>query len=156
MAIPDAEMLAVSFERFFREHRERLVRLAHLLTGSHEVAEEIVQEAMLAAHRQWDRLENPAGYVRTSLVNLARSHHRRRGVEARRPPARDLEGALPPEVDEMWEIVRRLRDDERAVLVLRFYEDLTIDDIARILDRPAGTVKSLLHRTLARLKEELG
>jgi RNA polymerase sigma-70 factor (sigma-E family) len=154
MVIRGAGTAVLTFEHFFREQHDRLVRLAHLLTGSPEVAEELVHEAMLSAHRRWDQLDNPSGYVRASLVNLARSHHRRRAVEGRHQPSTPVAG-LPPDIDEMWELIRRLRDDERAVLVLRFYEDLTIDEIARTLDRPAGTIKSLLHRTLARLKEEL-
>jgi DNA-directed RNA polymerase specialized sigma24 family protein len=155
MAIPEADTVDPTFERFFQDNRAHLVRLAHLLTGSHEIAEELVQEAMLTVHRRWEQLDNPPGYARTSLVNLARSYQRRRAVEGRHAGSPALPG-LPPEVDEMWELIRRLRPDDRVLLVLRFYEDLTIDEIAHVLDRPAGTIKSSLHRTLARLREELG
>src|SRR5437773_9598365 len=87
MAILRADTVAPTFESFFRDEHDRLVRLAHLLTGSHEIAEELVQEAMLAAHTRWENLENPPGYVRRALVNLSRSHHRRQTLERR---------ALPP------------------------------------------------------------
>ena len=154
MATSSADPVTAPFDAFYREHHAALVRLAHLLIGSHEIAEEVAQEALLATAGRWERLENPAGYARGALVNLCRSQQRRRALERRHvlapPPA-----GLAPEIDEMWALIQRLPADQRAVLVLRFYEDLTLDEIARVLDRPSGTVKSLLHRTLARLKEGL-
>ena len=155
--------MSQSFDSFFRSQHGSLVRLAHLLTGTPGVAEELVQEALLATHRHWAELDNPAGYARRALVNLCRSHQRRRFVElrhgrtqaARLTEAARLTAELPPEIDETWSLIRSLSPDERAVLVLRFYEDMTVNDIAEVLGRPAGTVKSLLHRALARLKETL-
>lgn len=153
--------VAQSFDSFFRTQHGDLVRLAHLLTGTPTVAEELVQEAMLATHQRWGTLDNPAGYVRRALVNLCRSHQRRRFLERHHERRHDraaragLTTALPPEIDETWSLIKALSPDERAVLVLRFYEDMTVDDIADVLGRPAGTVKSLQHRALARLKETL-
>lgn len=147
-------MAPAEFDHFFREQRGALVRLAHLLHGSPTVAEDLAQEALLATHRKWAELDNPAGYARRALVNLVRSQQRRGMVERRHARSTSPPGhELPPEVDEMWTAIRRLSADQRAVVVLRFYEDLTIDEIAAVLDRPSGTVKSLLHRALARLKE---
>ena len=155
MALPQTADPA-TFDDFYRHERPALLRLAHLLTGSASVGEELVQEVMLDAHRRWDELDNPSGFVRRALVNRARSHHRRAALERRHrhreaPPTVEL----PRELDETWAAILRLRPDHRAVLVLRFYEDLTIDDIAAVLDRPSGSVKSQLHRALARLKETL-
>ena len=61
-----------------------------------------------------------------------------------------------PAVDSMWSVVRSLPRDQRAAIVLRFYEDLTIAEIAHLLSKPEGTVKSLIHRGLGRLKGEVG
>ena len=143
------------FDDFYRAQRAPLVRLAHLLTGSPAHAEELAQEALLAAHQRWSGLENPAAYARRSVVNMAQSHHRRSALQRRherdsRPPV-----DLPPEIDEMWQHIRRLRSDQRAVIVLRFYADMKVDEIAEALGKPAGTIKSLLHRSLATLKENM-
>ena len=147
--------MADDYEQFYREQRAPLVRLAHLLTGSPGQAEEFAQEALLAAHQRWNTLDNPAGYARRALVNLTRTHHRRSALERRhersaRPPV-----DLPAEIDEMWQLIRGLGTDQRAVIVLRFYADMKVDEIAEALGKPPGTVKSLLHRTLATLKENL-
>jgi RNA polymerase sigma-70 factor (ECF subfamily) len=145
-----------SFEAFFVCHRPELVRLAHLLCGSVAVAEELAQEALWSVHRRWGELDNPAAYARTSLVNQVRSLYRRRVHEeryARGLPHEPI--ALDPEVDEAWQVIRRLPAAQRIVVVLRFYEDRTIPEIARLIHRPTGTVKSLLHRALRRLEEEL-
>ncbi|HEX4903894.1 MAG TPA: SigE family RNA polymerase sigma factor [Acidimicrobiales bacterium] len=142
------------FETLYREQRSSLVRLAHLMTGSPAVAEELAQEALLATQQRWEHLDNPGGYARRALVNLCRSHQRRRILE-RRHATVPLAHALPPEIDETWQAIRRLTPDQRAVIVLRFYDDQTFEQIADLLDKPVGTVKSLQHRALARLKEVL-
>lgn len=141
------------FDAFYRREHAGLVRLAHLLTGLPGVAEELAQEALLAVHQRWSDLDNPGGYARRALVNMTRSHHRRRMREDRHQRAERPGVALPPEVDSMWAAICDLPSRQRDVIVLRFYEDLSLSDIADILDRPLGTVKSSLHRALARLKE---
>lgn len=143
------------YDHFYRAQRSSLVRLAHLLTGSAAHAEELAQEALLAAHQRWGALDNPAAYTRQSLVNLARSHHRRSALRQRHERDSRVAFELPPEIDEMWQRIRGLNADQRAVIVLRFYADMKIDEIAGVLGKPPGTVKSLLHRTLATLKENL-
>jgi RNA polymerase sigma-70 factor (sigma-E family) len=144
----------IGFDELYRERWGALERLAHLLTGSGAIAEELAQEALLATQQRWSTLDNPAGYARVALVNLCRSHQRRRILERRHRIER-FEPALPPEVDETWQAIRRLTADQRAVVVLRFYEDLSIEQTAEMLGKPQGTVKSLQHRALARLKEDL-
>ena len=145
----------VSFEHTYAAERDRLVRLAHLLTGSVAVGEEIVQEAFISLRARWDVVDNPAAYARTAVVNLARSNQRRQRLERGHAERLRPASALPPELDETWRIIRRLPADQRAVIVLRFYEDLSLAQIAKELDRPLGTVKSLLHRALKRLKEHM-
>jgi RNA polymerase sigma factor (sigma-70 family) len=138
----------------YRRQREPMVRLARLLTGSTTVAEEVVQEAFLRMHQRQTRPENPAGYLRTTVANISRSHMRRLRLE-RRVLMEDRVTFDDPVIDETWEAVLRLPFRQRAVLALRFYEDLPEAEIARLLGCRPGTVKSSLHRGLATLRGEL-
>ena len=101
----------------------------------------------------------PGRLRRKVLVNRRRSLLRRAGVEARFL-ARARAEVVPPPGDEeamvLWQAVQGLPPRQRAVLVLRFHEDLTEAEVARLLGLPLGTVKSLAHRGLARLRERLG
>jgi RNA polymerase sigma factor (sigma-70 family) len=138
----------------YLRQREAMVRLARLLTGSVVVAEEIVQEAFLRMHQQRTSPENPAGYLRTTVANISRSHLRRLRLE-RRLQAPERVTFNDPVIDETWAAVRRLPFRQRAVLALRFYDDLPEVEIARLLGCRLGTVKSSLHRGLAKLRDEL-
>jgi RNA polymerase sigma factor (sigma-70 family) len=140
----------------YRAERVPLVRLAHLMTGSPALAEDIVQDAFLRLHPTLDAVDKPGAYLRTTVVNLCRSYHRRQGVERRwleRQPAPGTD--LPPELDETWRALLALPVPQRHALVLRFYLDLRIEDIAALLGKPTGTVKSTLHRGLAALTKEV-
>lgn len=145
---------ALTLEILFRTQRLSLVRLAHLITGSNAVAEEVVQEAFIRLQQNWDRAANPTGYLRTIVINLCKTQLRRRDHERRlaqppRPPS------FQPDIDETWLAVCRLPFRQRAALVLRFYEDLEEAEIARILGCRPGTVKSTIHRGLSRLRREM-
>ena len=144
-----------TLEGLFRERWAPSVRLATALTSDRVAAEEIVQDCFLALSRHWAVVDNPGGYLRTAVVNGCRDHHRRIGVRRKvlPPPPRLTEDA--PELDELWAVLAGLPERRRAVLVLRYYEDLPIDEIARLLDCRPGTVSSLLHRGLADLREVL-
>jgi RNA polymerase sigma factor (sigma-70 family) len=140
----------------YRSERVDMVRLARLLTGSQVVAEDVVQDAFVRLHPVLDTVDRPGAYLRRTVVNLCRSHHRRQDVEHRwltRQPSPPAD--LPPELDETWRLLATLSDVQRHTLVLRFYLDLRIDDIADLLDLPVGTVKSALHRGLAALSREV-
>ena len=131
------------------------MRLAAFLVGDLAVAEEIVQDAFLEVARRWDRLDTPAGYLRTAVVNGCRNHSRRLALIRRRPlpaPPRHVEA---PEHDDLWAVLARLPERRRAAIVLRYYEDLSIDEIARLLTCRPGTVSSLLHRGVADLRKVL-
>lgn len=145
----------LGLEELYRTQRSSAVRLATALTGDRAVAEEIVQDAFLEVSRRWDRLDNPAAYLRTALVNRSRSHHRRLGTMRRRQPPTPPLQVEAPELDELWAVMVRLPHRRRVALVLRFYEDLSIDEIARIMKCRPGTVSSLLHRGLADLRKVL-
>jgi RNA polymerase sigma factor (sigma-70 family) len=128
-----------------------MVRLATLLTGSVETAEELVMDAFTRLAPRIDELDQPAAYLRTAVVNATRSHHRRLRT-ARQHPVPGAAAVVDPELDELWNRLEHLRPDERACVVLRFYEDLPLADIATQLDLPLGTVKSHLHRAIATLR----
>jgi len=149
----------------YRAHWTRLVRLAALLTRDASVAEEIVQDAFVALHRRWDSLGDRVAaqaYLRTSVVNGARSALRHRGVEERhrRPgapePAGPEERALRSTEDaRVMAALRTLSRRQQEVLVLRYYGDLSEQDIAGTLGLSKGAVKSHAHRALAALRSAL-
>jgi RNA polymerase sigma factor (sigma-70 family) len=142
-------------EDLFRARWAPSVRLATALLGERAVAEEVVQEAFLEVARRWDGLDNPEAYLRATVVNRCRSHHRRAGI-ARRRLVPERPGTVPaPELDELWHVLARLPERRRAALVLRYYEDLPVTEIARLLACKPGTVSSLLNRGLTDLRKVL-
>lgn len=151
----------VEFREFFASQYARLCWLGLLLTGDQAEAEELAQEALARTWWRWAvrRPNDPAAYARKVLVNRRRSLLRRAAVEARFL-ARTRTEPVPPPGDEqamvLWQAVQGLPPRQRAVLVLRFHEDLTEAEVARLLGLPIGTIKSLGHRGLARLRERLG
>jgi RNA polymerase sigma factor (sigma-70 family) len=141
-------------EELFVIHRMRLLQLAAAITLNRALAEEVVQDAFMGLQRNLASIDNPAGYLHRSVVHRSISVLRRRHVASRAPsPVATI--VISPEVDETWAMVARLPPRERAVVVLRFWEDLSEASIAATLGWPNGTVKSTLHRALKRLGEEL-
>ena len=144
-----------SFDAFFVDRFAELSRLAFLLTGSSGAAEEIAQDACEQVFRRWDDVTHPRAYARVAVVNGARAWGRRRSRRAAN--AAEVEPTSAVDVDEIAvrAVLGDLPQDEREVLVWRFYADLKVDDIAAELGMPAGTVKSHIHRGLARMHKEL-
>lgn len=141
-------------EELYRSQRQPMIRLARLLTRSPTTAEEIVQEAFIKFARSAGKKDEPAAYLRVIVVNLCRSQQRRTLIERRlAPKASPLSGVN--EIDETWDVLRKLPFRQRSVLMLRYYEDLSEAEIARVLGCRPGTVKSSLHRGLAALRKEL-
>jgi RNA polymerase sigma-70 factor (sigma-E family) len=150
------------FRGFFAQHYERLCRLGFLLTGDPAQAEELAQDARVRTWRRWRLVrkpDKPEAYARKVLVNRHRSLLRRALVEARylsrdRPDEQDRDEHREDAIV-LWAATRRLPRRQRTVLVLRYYEDLSEAEIARVLGVPAGTVKTLARRGLARLRRSL-
>lgn len=145
-----------SFALFYRAQYAPTVRLARFLTGDDDSAEDLAQEAFLRLRDRFDELDNPAGYLRTVVVNLCRNHHR----SARREALRLVRhGPSPTQVSEraaeLDASLRRLPYDERAVIVLRYWLRLTEAEIADHLGCRPGTVKSRHSRALAKIRKEL-
>jgi RNA polymerase sigma factor (sigma-70 family) len=141
-------------EDLYRAKWSSMMRLAWLMTGSREAAEDIVHDAFLRLERSLGDVREPVPYLRRIVVREVYARQRHAEVERRHRP-RVLEPVFNPEVEEIWDAVRILPDRQRCALVLRFYSDHSIDEIAELLGCPSGTVKSLIHRGLARLREEL-
>lgn len=147
-------------------HWNGLVRLATLLTRDASVAEEVVQDAFVALHRRWGSLSDPqaaTGYLRTSVVNGARSVLRHRGVEERYRQPGPPEPAGPEEhavrsVEDaaVLAALRTLSRRQQEVLVLRYYADMSEQEIAETLGMSRGAVKSHAHRGISALRETLG
>lgn len=144
---------ALEVERVYLDQRMALLRLAFLLTGSRDRADDIVQTAFAVAQARWATIENPGGYLRRVVVNQAKDQQRRgyrnRSVGVAEPVTHQ------PELDETWAELRHLPSRQRAVVVLRFYDDMSLVEIARLLGRPEGTVRSDLHRALDNLRRTL-
>ena len=147
-------------ERFLAERADRLMRTAVLLTGSREVGQDLLQTALERLLRHWRRLDgDPEGYLRRTLYNLAADGFRRQSRLQRKLLL--LRAAPPPadpiaEVDLRDALVRlllQLPPRQRAVLVLRYWEQLTEAETAAVLGLPEGTVKSATSRGLRRLRE---
>ncbi len=142
----------------FEELMPGLVRLAHLLTGSLALAEEAVQDAFVTVYQRRADINKPEQYLRRVVVNNCHSRTRRRGVEKQKlqiVASQSSHADWPPEVDEVWDLLAHLSARQRTALVLRFYEDLTVPAIAEVMEVRPGTVKSLIHRGLAQLKERI-
>jgi RNA polymerase sigma-70 factor (sigma-E family) len=144
---------ADAFEALYRARYGEMVRIAHVLTGSNALAEEVVQDAFLALYPRFERIADPAGYLYRSVVNGCRTSFRRRKVRERIQPLRSVPDVPAPELDETWSALARLSDKRRAVVVLRFYADMPLTQIGEVLGCSVGTVKSQLHRALAQLKD---
>jgi RNA polymerase sigma-70 factor (sigma-E family) len=149
-----------AFEAFVRENGTRLVRLAGALTGDPHVSEEAAQAALERVYVRWRRLDDPLAYARQIVVNLCRDRGRgasgreRVGLPYADPPAPDVIGLLDDR-DQLLRAVRALPYLQRAVVVLRFWQDLTQEQAAAALGVRTGTVKSQTSRALQRLRQQL-
>ena len=158
-------MTVPEYDEFYAALWPRLVRTAYAVSGDLGVAEDAVQTAFAKAYRSWrriSRLEAPEAYVRKMAVNEVLSTRRRAAVrhEVTRsdPPERAAAGSPDDALahDEMWRAVSTLPPRQRAVLVLRYYEDLSEQQIADTLGCRPGTVKSQASAALATLRTRLG
>lgn len=152
-SLPTAEAASTSFEDVYRSEGLKMLRVAFLMVGSQQQAEEIVHDAFAALLERWDRVDRPAGYLRASVVNGCRSAHRRRSLERRTVAATRVPTAVGLGADDLADALAALPPKRRAAIVLRYYGDHSEAEIAVALKVRPGTVKSLLHRGLAQLRE---
>jgi len=146
-------VVVVDFGSFYAREYLGLLRLGIGLVDRPERAEELVQDAFERALLRWDRLENPGAFLRTALVNAARSEPRRRAVVRRSNIPHPLPVELPELHLELLRALRTLTARRRIALVLRFFADMPEAEIAVTMGCRVGTVKSLVSRGLADLRE---
>jgi RNA polymerase sigma factor (sigma-70 family) len=145
-----------TFEAVFAASRTRVVHTAFLIVGSLAVAEEIAQEAFVRLLQNFDAVKNPGGFLRTTVVRLCLTWRTRAAKERSLLAGTDV--ATPtgePEVDSTWDALAILRPERRAAIVLRFYDDLSYDEIATVMGGRTSTARTRVHRGLADLRKEL-
>jgi RNA polymerase sigma-70 factor (sigma-E family) len=141
-----------------------LFRTAYVVVGDHQLAQDLLQEALVKAYVAWPRLRDVTAaeaYVRRTIVTTAISWSRRRSYHER-PVDLVPEQQRPDDTEDLaahgvlWEQVRGLPPRQRAALVLRYYEDLSEADTAELMGCSVGTVKSQVSAALGKLRERVG
>ena len=152
----------VTYEDFVTIRAQALLRYGYVLTGNPDDAADLVQDALIRLRGAWGRVVNksdPEGYVRTIMARRHISLWRRRRREhlvGSVPEGRyDDRGLERAEHDpRLWEALAALPPRQRAVLVLRYYEDLADEEISRVLGISRGTVRSQAARALGKLRAD--
>lgn len=165
-SVPDAFVaprVIESFDEYYRRDYRSLVGLAFVITGDNAVAEDLVQDALTAAHRNWDKVSNydkPGAWVRRVLVNRSTSRFRRLASETkvtlklRQEPETFIEPTDPHL--EVWRAVKDLPKRQAQVIALYYWDDQTLAQIADILECGTETVKTHLKRARQALATSLG
>jgi RNA polymerase sigma-70 factor (sigma-E family) len=153
---------ANDFEAFVRAQHHALLRFAYAVAGDLSTAEDLVQAALERTGVRWSTVRrrhgDPGAYVRQAILNGGRSRWRARRREqlvADIPDVRAAAEEATELAEAVWQALGRLPRRQRAVVVLRFYEDLSVRDTARMLGCSEGTVKSQTAKALATLKSAL-
>jgi len=146
---------------WFAAEYESLLRFAYFVSRDHAAAEDLVQDAFVKMYRAGARADHDGAgaYARKTIVNLARSGFRRRAITDKAMTFEHPSAAEQPDVgarDEMWRALASLSPRQRAVVALRFYEDLSEREIAAALGMSAGAVKKHADRAMTKLRAVLG
>jgi RNA polymerase sigma-70 factor (sigma-E family) len=153
--------MAQSFDEFVHQHQQALVRYATLLSGGQAEAEDLVQEVLIRVYPRWETLDGSRyAYVRRAVTNEFLSWRRRWSTRHVRPTDAVPEGRVEFEWSEpdqrLGRELARLPRQQRAAVVLRYYEDLTDAEIAALLGCREATVRAHVSRGLAALRSVLG
>jgi RNA polymerase sigma-70 factor (sigma-E family) len=150
------------FTAFVTARTSALMRIAHALTGNHHAAEDLLQTALMKAYAKWSRISSDAeGYVKRILYRDWVSLWRHRRLRPETPTGLPLEGARPDGADEtvlrlvVRDAIRTLPHRQRAVIGLRYLDDLGEREVAELLGCSPGTVGSQASRALRKLRREL-
>jgi len=160
-AVREPEQCEPDFEAFAAARWSHLVRIAYLLTGDHHEAEDLVQLTLAKAFPGWaaiSRLDEPDAYIHRALINNNRSRYRRRRVRqlltSRLPEPMQQDGGQTVEQRSLLlQALAGLPPRQRAVVVLRYWEDLSERQVAEVLGCSPGNVKSQANRGLRKLRE---
>ncbi|MEO5873872.1 MAG: SigE family RNA polymerase sigma factor [Streptosporangiaceae bacterium] len=145
------------FSELYRGHALGLTRLAFIMLGDRQTAEDVVQEAFLGLYRRWSALrerDKALAYVRSAVLNGCRSTLRRRRLpfaSAMPSPSAEAEVLLDEDRREVIEALQRLPLRQREALILRYFLDLSEEEIATAMRISRGTVKSTTSRGIAAL-----
>jgi RNA polymerase sigma-70 factor (sigma-E family) len=152
--------------RLYEEHSARAFRLAYLLTGDRDLAEDLVQDAFVKLIGRFADLRSPESfdvYLKRTVVTLSYGLFRRRRTEraylARKRGLAERTSDVLPDFerrDELWAQLQRIAPRQRAALVLRYYEDLSEQQAADVLGCSLRTVKSLVRRGIQAMRDQLG
>ena len=153
----------VGFETFYERELRSVIGLAYALTGSRVLAEDLAQDAFVAAHKNWDRVsryDRPEAWVRRVVANMSVSSFRRKMREAaalaRIGRPEPVIQRVPADVDHFWHEVRALPARQAQAVALHYLEDRSVAEIAEILECAENTVKVHLHKGRQRLAVRLG
>lgn len=144
-----------SFDDLYRADFSKVVRLGYAMTRSDADAQDAAQHAFIVLFERWATVDNPAGFVRTVALNRLRDSTRHSMVRRRFLRNADRTEPAVTDPDYLADALSRLAPRRRAMVVLRFYEERTVAEIAEILEVPAGSVKSGLSRSMRQLRGEL-
>jgi RNA polymerase sigma-70 factor (sigma-E family) len=149
-------------DQLYRTYAPDALRLAYLLTGDRSLAEDLAQDAFVKVFGRFHDLRSRDAfwwYLRRTIVNLSRSHFRRRRVERAWLERQHVDEAhTDPDIGDRERLraaLGTLRPEQRAAIVLRYFEDLSEADTAQALGVAVGTVKSMVSRGMDRLRKEL-
>lgn len=152
-----------TFEAFYTRERQQIIGLAYVISGSRTGAEDLAQDALVSALRNWETVStygDPGAWVRRVLVNRSVSAFRRRAAETRAlirlGPLRSEIPELSAETVALWDAVRRLPKRQAQAIALHYFDGQQVAGIARILDCSENTVKTHLKRAMETLREEMG
>jgi RNA polymerase sigma-70 factor (sigma-E family) len=157
---PDPAAAEAAVTAIYQAHALGLIRLAHIMLGDRPSAEDVVQEAFCGLYRRWLQLSDTGSalpYLRTSVLNGCRSLLRRRAGQRAQPgdgrPAASAEAAVISGEDrrEVMQALRRLPARQREALVLRYYLDLSPEEISTVMGIGPSSVRSATHRALSSL-----
>jgi RNA polymerase sigma-70 factor (sigma-E family) len=152
----------MTFEEFAAARLPAVLKFAAVLTGDRGLAEDVVQEVLIRASARWQAIESPEAYVRKMIVNEYLTWRRRSWRLVLSGRGSDIDGLATPdpaagyaEREAMLAELTKLPRRQRAVVVLRYYEDLSDQEIADVLGCTPGTVRGHASRALAALRVEL-
>ena len=150
------------FTEFVHAAWPGLYRTAYLMLGDHQLAEDLVQTSLAKTYASWRKVREPAAapaYARVVLANTAASWFRRRSWRNEHPTETLPEGSTTPDPTDrpaLLDALAGIAPRQRAVVVLRYFDDLSVREVAAALDISEGTVKSQTSAALSRLREVLG
>ncbi len=144
-----------TFEFVYKNELANLVRTATLILGSQSLAEEAVHDAFVQLHSKWFDVKNPGGFLQVAVVNRCKDLLRRRNVKERYLRVVQPEDRESQPDYELIAALQHIEYKRRAILVLRFYGQYKLAEIAELLDMPVGTVNSNLRRGIDELRKAL-